>query len=410
MATKNMIDEEKMAIVIQEVCGKSYQTRYYPACSGVARSINFYPIPPEKPEDGIANIALGLGKYIVDGGQSLRFSPKYPQKVLQTSQPELALRETQKYFYALDLNPDTFQPHVDDATNLLKLKIADAEKDGALQLVCSTYDYESNVLRDGFQEGGKKLVTYSNILKYNTFPLAEILREVLEVGQREMGKPIEIEFAVELNKPPGVQKMFYVLQIRPIVNIHDAIEVDFNTIKKENTLIMADHALGNGVIDNIYDVVYVKPDSFDPSKTKEIAELIGSLNNNFLKEDKNYILIGPGRWGSSDPWLGIPVKWPQISAARVIIESGLDNYRIDPSQGTHFFQNLTSFGVGYFTLNPFIHDGYYDVGYLKDKQVIYEDSFIRHIRFEGPLQIIIDGRKNKAVIFKEGKAEIVIKK
>ena len=204
--------------------------------------------------------------------------------------------------------------------------------------------------------------------------------------------------------------MFYVLQIRPIVNIHDAIEVDFNTIKKENTLIMADHALGNGVIDNIYDVVYVKPDSFDPSKTKEIAELIGSLNNNFLKEDKNYILIGPGRWGSSDPWLGIPVKWPQISAARVIIESGLDNYRIDPSQGTHFFQNLTSFGVGYFTLNPFIHDGYYDVGYLKDKQVIYEDSFIRHIRFEGPLQIIIDGRKNKAVIFKEGKAEIVIKK
>ncbi len=410
MATKNLIDEEKMAIVIQELCGKGYQTRYYPACSGVARSINFYPIPPEKPEDGIANIALGLGKYIVDGGQSLRFSPKYPQKVLQTSQPDLALRETQKYFFALDLDPNSFQPQVDDATNLLKLKIVDAEIDGALQLVCSTYDYNSNVLRDGYQEGGKKLVTYSNILKYNTFPMAEILSEVLEVGQREMGKPIEIEFAVELNKPPGVMKMFYVLQIRPIVNIHDAIEVDFENIKPENTLVMADHALGNGVIDDVFDVVYVKPDVFDSSKTKEIAEIIGNVNTKFLKENKNYILIGPGRWGSSDPWLGIPVKWPQISAARVIIESGLENYRIDPSQGTHFFQNLTSFGVGYFTLNPFIKDGYYDVDYLKDKQVIYEDSYIRHIRCENPLQIVIDGRKNRAVIFKEGKEEISLSK
>ena len=409
MATKNMIDEEKMAIVIQEVCGKSYKTHYYPACSGVARSINFYPIPPEKPEDGIANIALGLGKYIVDGGQSLRFSPKYPQKVLQTSQPGLALRETQKTFYALDMNPDSFNPQVDDATNLMKLKLSDAEKDGALQLVCSTYDYDSNQLRDGYQDGGKKLVTYSNILKYNTFPLSEILREVLEVGQREMGKPIEIEFAVELNKPPGVQKMFYVLQIRPIVNIHDAIEVDFDSIHKENTVIMANHALGNGIIDDIYDLVYVKPESFDASKTNAMAELIGNLNAGFLKRDQNYVLVGPGRWGSSDPWLGIPVKWPQISAARVIIESGLENYRIDPSQGTHFFQNLTSFGVGYFTINPFLNDGHYDLEYLKNQNVVYEDKFVRHLRFESPLQVVIDGRKNKAVIFKEGKSDVSIK-
>jgi len=410
MATKNMIDEEKMSIVIQEVCGKSYQSRYYPACSGVARSINFYAIPPEKPEDGIANIALGLGKYIVDGGQSLRFSPKYPHKVLQTSQPSMALRETQKFFYALDLDPNSFQPHVDDATNLLKLKISESETDGSLQLVCSTYDYDSHMLRDGYQDGEKKLVTFSNILKYNTFPLAEILREVLEVGQKEMGKPIEIEFAVELNKPVGVQKMFYVLQIRPIVNIHDAIEIEYENIQKENTIIMADHALGNGVIDNLFDLVYVKPDAFDSSKTLEIAEAIGNVNNTFLKEDKNYILIGPGRWGSSDPWLGIPVKWPQISAARVIIESGLDKYRIDPSQGTHFFQNLTSFGVGYLTINPFIQDGYYDVDYLKDKDVVFEDKYIRHLRFQLPLQVVIDGRKNRAVIFKEGKEEFIISK
>lgn len=401
-ATKNMIDEEKMAIVLQEVCGKRYGDRYYPACSGVARSINFYPIPPELPEDGIANIALGLGKLIVDGGQSLRFSPKYPQKVLQTSQPDLAMRETQKTFYALNMDPASFQPQVDDAANLLQLSTREADKDGSLKLVCSTYDFQNNMLRDGYHDGGKKLVTFANILKYNTFPLADILKEVLRVGEEEMGKPIEIEFAVELNKPKNMVKMFYVLQIRPIVSINESLEIDLESIQKDSCIIMAEHTLGNGVIEGIHDFVYVKPQSFNPAKTLEIAELVGNLNNKFLEKDRNYVLVGPGRWGSSDPWLGIPVKWPQISAARVIIESGLDNYRIDPSQGTHFFQNLTSFGVGYFTINPFINEGFYDLNFLAAQEVVYEDKYIRHLRFEEQMPIFIDGRKNRGMILKPG--------
>jgi hypothetical protein len=402
MATKNMIDEEKMAIVMQEVCGKSYGTRYYPACSGVARSINFYPIPPEKPEDGIATIALGLGKYVVDGGLSLRFSPKYPQKILQTSSPDMALRETQKHFYALNLDPASFQPNVDDAANLLQLRLTEAEKDGAIKFVCSTYDFQNDILRDGFHEEGKKVVTFSNILKHNTFPLAKIIEDVLEIGQREMGKPIEIEFAIELNKPKDVHQVFYVLQIRPIVSSNDSVDFDIDCISSDKAVITTNHALGNGIMRGLRDFVYVRPENFDPSKTREIAELVGQINKGFLDSDSNYILVGPGRWGSSDPWLGIPVKWPQISAARIIVESGLDNYRIDPSQGTHFFQNLTSFGVGYFTINPFIQDGFYDLEYLSKQEVVYEDHFIRHIRFSNELITLIDGRKNKGVILKEG--------
>ncbi len=404
MATKNVIDEEKMSIVIQEVCGKAYDKHYYPACSGVARSINFYPIGPEKPEDGIANIALGLGKHIVDGGQTLRFSPKFPQKVLQTSQPDLALRETQKVFYALNLDPESFKITPDESANLLQLKIAEAEKDGVMKLICSTYDYHSNVLRDGYQDVGKRLVTFANILKYNTFPLAEILQTLLKTGQKEMGKPIEIEFAIELNKPLAMQKMFYVLQIRPIVNIDETSAYKLDGIPNEDLLIRAEHTLGNGLINQIYDFVYVKPAAFDPSKTREIADLVGKINEKFLQEDKNYVLVGPGRWGSSDPWLGIPVKWPQISAARVIIESGLENYRIDPSQGTHFFQNLTSFGVGYFTINPYINDGFYDLDYLDAQEVIYEDTYIRHVRFTEQIVIVIDGKRNKGIILKDGVA------
>ncbi|MCK9451562.1 MAG: phosphoenolpyruvate synthase [Bacteroidales bacterium] len=402
-ATKNMIDEEKMAIVLQEVCGKKYNSHYYPACSGVARSINFYPIPPEKPEDGIANIALGLGKLIVDGGQTIRFSPKYPNKVLQTSQPDMALRETQKVFYALNLDPDSFQPTTDDAANLLVLKTSQADEDGILKLVCSTYDFENHLLRDGYHEGGKKLVTFANILKYKTFPLSDILQEVLRVGQMEMRKPIEIEFAVELNKPKDAIKFFYVLQIRPVVSMNESLDIDMGAVKEEDCIITADHTLGNGLIMDLKDFVYVKPGAFNPAKTRIIAEIISKLNSRLLKEGKNYILVGPGRWGSSDPWLGIPVKWPQISAARVIIESGLENYRIDPSQGTHFFQNLTSFGVGYFTINPFINEGAYDLRFLDTKEAFYEDEFVRHIRFEEDMEVVIDARKNRGMILKPGR-------
>ncbi|OQX80748.1 MAG: phosphoenolpyruvate synthase [Bacteroidetes bacterium 4484_276] len=398
--TLNVIDEEKMGIVLQEVCGSKYGDRFYPTISGVARSVNFYPIEPEQPEDGIANVALGLGKHIVDGGNTLRFSPKYPKKILQLASPDMALRETQNTFFALDLKPDSFHPCVDDSMNLLKLRLKEAEKDNSIKWVASTYDYNNNIIRDGANYTGKKLVTFSNILKNNIFPLADILQNMLKIGQEEMNKGIEIEFATDLNVPKGKPVIFYMLQIRPIVENTETIEDDLSKIGKGETVIKAANALGNGVIDDIYDFVYVKPESFDAAKTNDIAERIGTLNEQFLSEDKNYILVGPGRWGSTDPWLGIPVKWPQISAARLIVESGLDNYRIDPSQGTHFFQNLTSFRVGYFTLNPFIDDGFYDLDYLSGFNARYEDEYIRHIRFKKPLIVKIDGKKKMGVVMK----------
>ena len=401
-ATLNVIDEEKMGIVLQEVCGSKYGDRFYPTISGVARSANFYPIEPEQPEDGIANVALGLGKYIVDGGNTLRFSPKYPKKILQWSSPDMVLRETQSHFFALDLNADSFKPSVDDAVNLLKLRVKEAEKDNSIKWIASSYDYDNNMIRDGVNYPGKKLITFSNVLKNEVFPLAEILKSVLDIGQREMNKGIEIGFAVDLNVPKGQAVVFNVLQIRPIVETTETIGEDLSEVNRAETVIKAMNALGNGVVKNICDFVYVKPDCFDAARTNEIAEKIGVLNDRFLEENLNYILVGPGRWGSSDPWLGIPVKWPQISAARLIVESGLENYRIDPSQGTHFFQNLTSFRIGYFTLNPFINDGFYDLDYLAGFDAVYEDEFIRHIRFEKPLIIKIDGKKKMGVVMKMG--------
>lgn len=402
-ATSNLIDEEKMAIVLQVVCGNRYGERFYPILSGVARSINFYPLGPEKPEDGIANIAFGLGKYIVDGGQTLRFSPKYPKKVLAISSPELALRETQKYFYALDLHSEAFKPSVDDTINLLKIKVADAEKDGSLKWVASTMDFQSSQIRDGINHEGKRLITFNNILKHNTFPLADILDNILQIGEQEMGKPVEIEFAVELKVPKDAPKIFYLLQIRPIVDTRESIDKDLTVVPKESTIIYSNSALGNGFLDYIHDFVYIKPENFNPAKNHDLAQRIGKLNDKFLQEGKNYVLVGPGRWGSEDPWLGIPVKWPQISAARVIVESGLTDYRIDPSQGTHFFQNLTSFRVGYFTINPYIQDGFYDLEYLNSFPAQFEDENIRHIRFKEPIHVEIDGRKNLGVIYKMGR-------
>lgn len=399
-ATANVIDEEKMGIVLQEVCGKRYGNRFYPVISGVARSINFYPIEPEKPTQGIANVALGLGKYIVDGGMTLRFSPKYPKKILQLSNTEMALKETQKFFYALNLEHDTFKANIDDSINLLKLRVKEAEKDGSLKYLASTYDFQNNILRDGPHYEGKKLITFSNILKHDTFPLAEILEDVLETGQREMAKPVEIEFAVELNRPKNESKLFNLLQIRPIVDNNQTIMKDLSKIPFEDTIIYSHSALGNGIVKDISDFVYIKPESFDAAKNPEIAHKLGQLNNKFIDQQQNYVLVGPGRWGSSDPWLGIPVKWPQISAARVIVESGLSNYRVDPSQGTHFFQNLTSFRVAYLTVNPYIKDGFYDVKYLNSFNAIYEDEFIRHIRFDSPILIEVDGKNNIGVVYK----------
>ena len=399
-ATANVIDEEKMGIVLQEVCGNRHGDIYYPTISGVAQSINYYPVGSEKVEDGIANVAFGLGKLIVEGGMSLRFSPKHSKKLLQLSSPETALRDTQKEFRALDLKIDSFVPSTDDGVNILKIGINDANNDGAMRYVASTYDHNNNILRDGINHPGKRIITFSNVLQHKVFPLADILSTLLELGQQEMNNPIEIEFAVNLETPPGTPKIFSFLQIRPIVHRDETSNINLGPIKPEDTIISSESALGNGLFKGIHDLVYVKPESFNPKQNKNVAIDIERINSFFIKQGSGYVLVGPGRWGSTDPWLGIPVKWPQISAARIIVESGLKNYRIDPSQGTHFFQNLTSFRVGYFTINPFINEGYYDVDYLNRLRVVYENNFLRHVRFEKPLEIMVDGKKHRGVILK----------
>ncbi|MCD6347550.1 MAG: phosphoenolpyruvate synthase [Bacteroidales bacterium] len=399
-ATQNLIDAERMAIILQEVCGARYGNRFYPTISGVARSINFYPVGQEKYNDGIARIAFGLGRMVVEGGTSLRFSPKYPKKVYQLATPESSLRETQKEFYALDLFNESFHPSTDDGINIKKLRLSDAEKDGALKLVASTYDFENGVIRDGFQQTGKKVLTFSQVLKHDVFPLAEILQDILMTGKREMNSEIEIEFAVNMDVPRGSPMVFSLLQIRPIVEQNDRSNINLDKIEHNETIICSASALGNGLIEGIRDFVYVKPECFRSADSRSIAEDIEKLNESFISKNINYVLVGPGRWGSSDPWLGIPVKWSQISAARLIVESGLPDYRVDPSQGTHFFQNITSFRVGYFTINPYIKDGFYNLEFLSRCHAEYEDQYLRHIRFTDEITIKIDGSKSRGVIFK----------
>lgn len=402
-ATSNVIDSEKMAIVLQEMVGENHNNRYYPSFSGVARSVNFYPIGAEKPEDGVANVALGLGKYVVDGGKSLRFSPKYPENILQLSSLPIALKETQTTFNALDVSSLTFTPTTDDSSNILTLDLKEAEKDGRLGGIASTYDPNDELIRDGLYEGGRKLITFSGILKHKLFPLPSILQAALETGQREMGHPVEIEFAAMLNPSDKKVGTFYLLQIRPIVESSDAVVENLEAISNEETIIKSRRILGNGIINDIYDFVYVKPESFDPSTSREIVEEISALNDKLQDEGRYYVLIGPGRWGSSDPWLGIPVKWFQIANARTIVEAGLESYRIDPSQGTHFFHNLTSLQVGYFTINPYMKDGFYDLDFLKDQPAWFEAKYIRHVRFNNPIIIKMDSKKSIGVVLKPKK-------
>ncbi|MBN2778364.1 MAG: phosphoenolpyruvate synthase [Bacteroidales bacterium] len=400
-ATSNVIDEEKMGVVLQDVCGTVYRDRFYPSFSGVARSINFYPIEPEKSEDGIVNIALGLGKHIVDGGKTIRFSPKFPAKTLQLSAPELTLRDTQKYFFALNLDPKTFVPSISEDVNIIKLGIDEAHKDNALRQIGSTYDYQSNMIKDSVMYDGQKLVTFASILKHNSFPLSQILLDFMEIGKREMNNHIEVEFAV--NFPPqgsNEKTVFSLLQIRPIIETDQDINIDLDNVDKSETILYSESVLGNGIYKNIRDIIYVKTENFNFLNNTKTVDIIDKLNRKFIENDENYVLIGPGRWGSSDPSLGIPVKWANISASRIIVESGLENYRIDPSQGTHFFHNLTSFKVGYFTINPFLNDGLFDEKFLNQIQCVYEDDIIRHVRFDNELKIEINGKTSKGVVYK----------
>ena len=396
-ATANVISEEKMAIVLQEICGSEDQGYFFPTLSGVARSLNFYPIGYERPEEGIAKVAFGLGKAVVDGEQVLRFSPKYPQHILQTSTAELTMRETQQTMYALNLQPDKFKTSIDDAINLEKINVADCGKFRNTKHVASTWDMQSMRLTDSPLAEGIKVVTFARILKYNTFPLADILCRLLEIGQNEMKTCVEIEFAANLDRGNRLA-IFNVLQIRPIASAAAETNMDWNSVDPDSALIYSESALGTGYVEGVQDVIYLRSENFDPSKTQIMAEEVTRLNSKMREEGRGYLLSGFGRWGSSNPWLGVPIKWSDISEVKVIVECGLDNFRIEPSQGTHFFQNMTSFGVGYMTVNPYAGEGKLDFATLDAMPALYESDYIRHVRFDRPLEICIDGVKNKAVV------------
>ena len=398
-ATSNVIDQEKMAVILQEVVGNNYDGRFYPNLSGVLRSLNFYPIGNEKAEEGIASLALGLGKYIVEGGQTLRVSPYHPEKVLQTSELHIALRDTQNTFYALDMNHVGTDFQVDDGFNMLHLKVKDAVKDGSLNFIASTYNADDQVIRDGLYEGGRKLITFNGLLRQGIIPFPQVLQMSMKFASEAMRRPVEIEFACNINADRTAD--FYLLQIRPIVDSKQELLEDITEIADEKCLIRSHNSLGHGTSEEITDVLYVKyDDTFSAADNVKIAEEIGRINQKFVDEGRNYVLIGPGRWGSSDSWLGVPVKWPDISAARIIVEVALKNYRVDPSQGTHFFQNMTSFGVGYFTVDTNLpgEGGIIHKEMLDIMPAVEETAWVRHVRFDRPLRILMDGMKQEGVV------------
>ena len=407
-ATSNVIDQEKMAVILQEVVGQQYGTRFYPNVSGVARSVNYYPIGDEKAEEGTVSLAMGLGKYIVDGGTSLRVCPYHPTQVLQMSEMDIALRDTQTSFYALETSipkdkfgyriKTVFQ--VDDGFNLVKIPVREAEQDGSLQWICSTFDPVDQCIYDGFYEGrNRKLISFAGVLQNGVWPMPELLRLVLKLGQEEMKRPVEIEFACNINKDKTGD--FYLLQIRPMVDNRMQLDEDLSAIPDEQCLLRSHNAIGHGNITDITDIVYIKTgekSKYTPGKNPQIADEVERINRSLLQEERKCLLIGPGRWGSSDSWLGIPVKWPHISSAQVIVEAGLENFQVDPSQGTHFFQNLTSLGVGYLTIDAFRGNGKYDCSLFEGLPVVQETEYVAHVRLSEPLTIKIDGMKKEAVV------------
>ena len=403
-ATPYRLEEEKMAVIIQRMVGTSHHNRFYPEFAGVAKSYNFYPVPPQKSEDGIVQVALGLGYTVVEGLNSVRFCPKYPRHLMQFFTTKETIRNAQQEYLALDLTA-TFS-HENHETPDVMIKHYDlntAEEDNTLFYVGSTYSPEDDSVYDGVSRAGKRVVTFAPVLKHRIFPLPEILDLILEMGTWGMGTHVEVEFAVNMNTPPGEPKEFAILQIRPLVMNLEFEELDVDHFVRENLICQSEQVLGNGAVQNIYDIVVVDSDKFDRSKSKETAREVSEINARLLSEHRPYVLIGMGRWGSMDPWLGIPVTWDQISGASVIVESGFKDIDVTPSQGSHFFQNITSFRVGYFTVNASHNLGFIDWDWLKVQSAFQEFNHVRHLRFDKPFSAKINGRKNKGVIMKPGK-------
>lgn len=403
-ATQNVIDQEKMAVILQEVVGNTHGSHYYPNISGVLRSLNYYPIGKEKAEEGIASLALGLGKYIVDGGQTLRLSPYHPTHVLQTSEVGSALRDTQKEFYALDLSHVSNDFKVDDGFNILRLGVREAERDQTLNFIASTYDANDDIIRDGIYPGGRKLITFKGVLQQGVFPLPQLMQMAMRLGADAMRRPVEIEFACNIGADRSGE--FCLLQIRPIVDAKQMLDEDITKISDDRCLLRSHNSLGHGISEDVADVVYVKmTDDYNAAENPQIVGELEAINRSFLERQQSYILVGPGRWGSSDPWLGIPVKWPDISAASIIVEVALPHYHVDPSQGTHFFQNLTSFGVGYFTVDLNTGNGMLRRDILDSMTAVEETTHLRHVRFPKPLKSLMDGKKQEGIVLLPEEAE-----
>ena len=393
-ATANVISEEKMAIILQEVCGAEDQGYFFPTLSGVARSVNFYPIGHEKADEGIVKLAYGLGKAVVDGEQVLRFSPAYPKHVLQTSTPDLALSQTQQVMYALNLLPEKFKTSADDAVNLERIPVSECGRFPSFSKVCSTFDYQNQRIVDSPLAEGPKFISFSHILRYNTFPLAPILKRLLQICTEEMQCSVELEFAAELSTGS-----FNALQIRPISSDSLQTDVDWRRIDCSDALVSSESALGTGWLEGLRDIVYLKAGAFDKMKTVEMADELRKLNARMQAAGRQYVLIGYGRWGSSIPTLGVPVVWSDISEARVLVEASLPEFRVDPSQGTHFFQNLTSFNAGYVNVDPYTRrDDCLDLRALDALPAVEETPFLRHVELDRPLTACVDGRTGKALI------------
>ena len=400
--TGNLLSEEKMAVVVQSICGSEHNGLYYPLLSGVARSVNFYPIGNEKAEDGIVDLAFGLGKTVVDGGNSLRFSPKFPKKILQLSETKLALRDTQKMMYALDLRSGAFKISRDEGVNLAHIQIAEGlQHYSHPELVASTFSIENNRMIPGISAKGPRVISFDAILKYNRYPLAQILKEILEICKNELMCDIEMEFAADIeHKENGTRLNMKLLQVRPVGEYSSDTNISIEKVTEEmgNVLIKSTKALGSGHVDGIKYVIHVPSETFDSAKTKEMAAEIAEFNNMVKKEGGSYLLIGPGRWGSSDPWLGIPVMWSDISEARMIVETAIPGYQIEPSQGTHFFQNITSLGVGYLTIDTVRKDGFIREDMISQFEAVREGRYTKLYKAPDTMEGYIDRSSNEAVV------------
>ncbi len=410
--TAHRVEEEKMAVVVQQLVGKDFGDHFYPHLAGVAHSHNYYPVGPQKAEDGVVQLALGLGRIVVDGGQAVRFCPRFPQVIPQLATPELVLRNSQRVFYALDLKSREVTPDFNLGSNIHPRELSEALNDGVLPLVGSVYDPNDNTIKDSPYARGAWVVTFNHILKHGSLPLPEALIELLRLGQIGLGTAVELEFAVDLGDhgqrdllgSSRREPTLYALQMRPILTQVSLADQHVNTIDPELLVCRSTQALGVGHFEDLADVVYVKNANFDPARNPLLARQVGQFNDELRRQQRHYVLIGPGRWGSADHWLGIPVQWSQISGARVIIEASPSGYNIDPSQGSHFFHNITSLRIGYFTIPPGAHpsdrtqDNFVDWAWLDAQPALHETEYLRHIRLDKPLQAMVDGRQGVGVI------------